>query len=106
MVCASSDGGSPITGYGVDYSSDGGSTWTTAVAPSAAMTAKSYTVTGLTNGTAYVFRVGAANAVGTGAWSATSAAYTPQATVPGARDGCDGVECDVDVDQGVVDGAV
>ena len=54
------------------------------------MTATSYTVTGLTNGTAYVFRVAAANAVGTGPWSATSAAYTPQATVPGVPTGVTG----------------
>ena len=85
-----SNGGSPITGYGVDYSSDGGSTWTTALAPSAAMTATSYPVTGLTNGTPYVFRVVAANTNGTGPWSATSAAYTPHTTVPGAPTGVTG----------------
>jgi hypothetical protein len=79
-----STGGSPITGYGVDYSSNGGTTWTTAIAPSAALTARSYTVTGLTNGTPYVFRVVAANAVGAGPFSATSAAYTPAFTAPSA----------------------
>ena len=84
---APNNGGSAITGYGVDYSTNGGGTWTTVVAPVAAMTATSYTVTGLTNGTPYVFRVAAANAVGTGPWSATSAVYTPQATVPGAPTG-------------------
>jgi len=83
----SSSGGSPVTGYGVDYSSDGGSTWTTAVAASAGVTARTYTVTGLTNGTSYVFRVAAANAVGTGGWSVTSAAVTPQVTVPGQVSG-------------------
>jgi hypothetical protein len=82
-----STGGSPITGYGVDYSSNGGATWSTALAPSAAMTATSYTVTGLTNGTAFTFRVVAANAIGNGPWSATSAAYTPHTTVPGAPTG-------------------
>ena len=85
-----STGGSPITGYGVDYSSDGGTTWSTAIAPSAGGTALSYTVTGLTNGTAYVFRVAAANVNGTGSWSATSVGYTPQATVPGAPTGVTG----------------
>ena len=83
----SNDGGSPVTGYGVDYSSDGGSTWSTALAPSAAMSATAYTVTGLTNGTAYRFRVVAANVNGTGTWSATNAAYTPHVTVPGAPTG-------------------
>jgi hypothetical protein len=80
----SSTGGSSITGYGVDYSSNGGTNWATALAPSAASTARSYTVTGLTNGTAYVFRVVAANAVGAGPFSATSAAYTPAISVPSA----------------------
>ncbi len=54
------------------------------------MTATSYTVTGLTNGTAYLFRVVAANTSGSGPWSATSAAYTPHPTVPGAPTGVAG----------------
>jgi len=48
------------------------------------MTAQSYTVTGLTNGTAYVFRVVAANAVGAGPFSATSPAYPPALSAPSA----------------------
>jgi predicted phage tail protein len=43
----------------------------------------SFTVTGLTNGTTYRFRVAAVNSVGTGASSTNSNAATP-ATVPGA----------------------
>ena len=43
----------------------------------------SYTVTGLTNGKAYTFKVQAVNAVGTGAYSAASSAVTPAAP-PGA----------------------
>jgi FtsP/CotA-like multicopper oxidase with cupredoxin domain len=86
-----STGGSPITGYGVDYQAAGGSTWTTAISPSAAMTARTYTVTGLTNGTAYVFRVVAANGNGAGPWSATSPAYAPRVTPPGAPTGVTGV---------------
>ncbi len=45
--------------------------------------ATSLLVTGLTNGTAYRFQVAAVNAIGTGAFSAQSAAVTP-ATTPGA----------------------
>ncbi|HMC69693.1 MAG TPA: fibronectin type III domain-containing protein, partial [Mycobacteriales bacterium] len=48
-------------------------------------TATAYTVTGLTNGTAYTFTVAASNASGTGAESAASQAVTPAPpTVPGA----------------------
>ena len=54
--------------------------------------ATTFTVTGLTNGTAYTFRVAAINAIGTGADSAASAAITPAAaaTVPGAPTGVGG----------------
>ena len=69
-----STGGSPVTGYVVQYSSDGGATWT--VATSSASTSP-YVVTGLTNGTPYVFEMAAANMVGAGAFSSPSAAVTP-----------------------------
>jgi hypothetical protein len=42
-------------------------------------TATTRTVTGLTNGTAYTFRVAAVNGIGTGAYSTASAAVTPVA---------------------------
>ncbi len=76
----SSNGGSAITGYTV--TSSGGQTATTTGATTA-------TVTGLTNGTAYTFTVTAANAIGTSAASAASAAVTPStaSTVPGAPTG-------------------
>ena len=47
-------------------------------------TATTETVTGLTNGTAYTFKVAAINGVGTGTQSAASASVTP-ATTPGRR---------------------
>ena len=73
------DGGSAITNYTVQYSSNSGAAWATfthAASPTA-----SILVTGLTNGTAYVFRVAAVNAAGTGGYTAASAAITPTADV-------------------------
>ena len=81
----SSNGGLAIIGYAVRYSSNGGTTWSTAIS-STASTSTSYMVTGLTNGTAYVFDVAAINAAGTGSYSTTSTAVTPS-TVPGAPTG-------------------
>jgi Concanavalin A-like lectin/glucanases superfamily/Fibronectin type III domain len=60
----------PVTDYVVQYSSNSGSSWTT-VSRSASTTA-SQIVTGLTNGTSYVFRVAAVNGIGTGSYSASS----------------------------------
>jgi cellulose 1,4-beta-cellobiosidase len=70
----------PVTDYREQYSTDNGTTWTTFSA--AASTATSATVTGLTNGTAYVFRVAAVNGVGVGAFTAASSAVTPTAGTP------------------------
>jgi hypothetical protein len=78
-----SNGGSPVTGYDVQYSSNGGSTWTSASSAFHTSTATTQTVTGLTNGTSYVFRVAAINAGGTGPYSAASASVMP-GIVPGA----------------------
>ena len=73
------DGGAAITDYVIQYSSNNGSTWTTF--SDGVSTATTATVTGLVNGTSYVFRVAAVNSVGTGAYSASSAAVTPAAPV-------------------------
>jgi hypothetical protein len=70
----------PITDYREQFSTDNGATWTTFSA--AASTATSATVTGLTNGTSYRFRVAAVNAVGVGAYTAASSAVTPVAGDP------------------------
>ena len=67
----------PITDYTIQYSSNSGSTWTTFTR--AASTATSATVTGLTNGTAYTFKVSATNGIGTGSYSTPSSAVTPAA---------------------------
>jgi hypothetical protein len=67
----------PITDYVVQFSSNSGSTWSNFA--DAVSTTASVTVTGLTNGTAYVFRVAAINGVGVGAFTAASAAVTPSA---------------------------
>ena len=74
-------GGSVITDYLVKYSSNGGAAWTNFIHPVSIV--PSLTVTGLTNGTAYVIKVIARNAIGTSLPSANSAPVTP-ATVPGS----------------------
>jgi len=71
------DGDSPITGYTVTPYI--GSTAQDPVDVSGTATTK--TITGLTNGTAYTFKVKATNAIGTGANSAASAAATPGYTL-------------------------
>lgn len=75
--------GAPVpTGYQVQYSSNNGATWSSPLSTNS--NSLTYTVTGLTNGTAYVFQVRGVNAAGNGAWSTSSAAVTPSARVPGA----------------------
>jgi hypothetical protein len=69
------NGGSAVIDYVIQYSSDSGSTWATFSDGSSTNTQT--TVTGLTNGTAYLFRVAAVSSVGTGNYSTASAAVTP-----------------------------
>ena len=71
----SDNGGSAITDYVVQYSSDGGATWITF--SDGVSTTTSATVTGLTNGTSYVFRVAAVNFDGIGSYSTQTGAITP-----------------------------
>jgi hypothetical protein len=65
----SDDGGTPITGYSIRRSIDGGKTWSAAI--NTGSTATSFTVAGLANGTSYLFRVAAVNAAGVGDYSTT-----------------------------------
>ena len=82
-VAPASDGDSNIIEYIVKYSSNNGAagSWTR-YKPSSPITATSCTVTGLTNGTAYVIKVIARNALGISLPSANSAPATPAVTVP------------------------
>lgn len=73
------NGGRSITDYVVEYSSNSGSSWT--AFSDGTSTATSITVTGLTNGTSYIFRVYAVTVAGNGTVSANSSAIIPF-TVP------------------------
>jgi predicted phage tail protein len=74
------DGGSPLTGYVVTpyvgYSPRPSTTFSS--------TSTTQTVTGLTDGTEYRFRVQAINAVGTSSFSTVTNPVIPGLTVPGA----------------------
>jgi hypothetical protein len=72
-----SDGGSAITGYYVQNSTDNGVNWSTAILVGVVLT---YQWTGLTNGTSYIGRVAAVNAFGTGSYSANSSPPQTPAT--------------------------
>ena len=81
IAAPASNGGSAITSYKVTQSTSATGTFA-AVAAGTCTTitaAGTCTVTGLTNGTAYFFKVAAANIAGTGSASAASAAITPAA---------------------------
>jgi hypothetical protein len=73
-------GDAAITDYVVQFSSNRGRSWTTFDDGVRSSTGAS--VTGLTNGRSYVFRVAARTAAGVGAFSESSRAATPR-TLPG-----------------------
>ena len=71
-------GGSAITDYTIQFSTNGGATWSTiSHTPS---TATTYTAAGLENGAAYRFRVAAVTAAGVGAFTNPTASVTPVTT--------------------------
>ena len=72
-----SNGGSAITDYVIEYSSNGGSSYSTF--SDGTSTGTSYTATDLTIGTTYIFRVKAVNAIGTGTASTATSNYIPVA---------------------------
>ncbi len=90
----SSNGGESITDYVVQYSSNSGSSWSTFA--DGTSTTTTATVTGLTNGSTYIFKVAAVNSVGTGAYS-TSSTGVLVAGVPGAPTSVVGVSGDTQV---------
>src|SRR2546425_37523 len=74
-------GGSAITGYQIERSTDGGTTWNTIVANTgSALYINHYSNTGLLPSTTYTYRVSAINAIGTSAPSSTASATTSPAT--------------------------
>jgi titin len=75
----SADGGAVVVDYSVQYSANGGSSWSTF--SDAVSDTTSVTITGLSNGTEYSFRVAAVNSAGTGSYSDAETG-TPR-TVPG-----------------------
>jgi hypothetical protein len=70
---SSSNGGTPVTAYYVQYSTNSGSTWSTAQL----VTGGSYTYTGLTAGLTYRFRSYSTNATGSSAFATSSDLFVP-----------------------------
>jgi predicted phage tail protein len=75
-----STGGSVITRYMIQRSTNATTGWAN-VSTTIAATTRTYIVTGLQNGTRYYFRIAAVNAAGAGAWS-TAVSAIPVAPPP------------------------
>jgi len=73
--------GSAITGYVIERSTDGGTTWST-IQPNTGSTSTTYSDTSLQSSTTYTYRVSAINSVGTSSPSNTASAMTSCGTVP------------------------
>lgn len=78
----SNPGASATTDYVVQHATSASGPWTTF--EEGTSTGTSATVTGLSNGTTYWFRVAAVNEYGTGSWSPATALGTVPSDVPGA----------------------
>ncbi|CUR52255.1 putative spherulin 4 [Nitrosotalea devaniterrae] len=76
------NGGSAITGYKIEKSTDAGTTWVT-ISANTASVSTTYSDTGLTASTPYTYRVSAINPVGTGSPSNTASATTLAASTGG-----------------------
>jgi hypothetical protein len=89
ITAPSSIGGLPVTGFTLVQS--GGTTPVTTDLPA---TARTFVATGLTNGTAYTFRIRAVTASGAGEFTAATDAVIPAAPAadPGHGKGTDGTE--------------
>src|SRR5207245_1533224 len=71
----SDNGGSAITGYKIERSTDGGTTWSTIV-PNSGSASTAYSDTGLAHGVTYAYKVSAVNSVGTSSPPNTASATT------------------------------
>ena len=91
-VAPANNGGNAITDYAVQSCLSGKCT----TFKDAVSTDLNATVTGLTNGTAYTFKVAAINAAGTGAYSSASSSVTPR-TVAGVPTGVVGTPGNTEV---------
>jgi hypothetical protein len=72
-VVAGTSSGSGVTNYFSQYSSNGGSTWSTADT----MTGQSFTYNSLTAGQTYIFRAYSTNAIGNSDFAVSAAVFVP-----------------------------
>jgi YVTN family beta-propeller protein len=79
-AASASNGGSAITGYEIERSTDNGNTWSV-ITSNTGSTATTYSDTGLSPSTSYTYRVSAINSVGTSSPSNTASATT-SAVIP------------------------